>query len=98
MHYDNLVLNVYGDQTSLLNAIKSGQLNAANTADNNTLTEIQAAGYKVNPLQLNWAGLILFDRAGTTNPRSRTSASGRHSTTPSTPRRCCSQSARAMAS
>lgn len=68
VHYDNLVLNVYGDQTSLLNAIKSGQLNAANTADNNTLTEIQAAGYKVNPLQLNWAGLILFDRAGTTNP------------------------------
>lgn len=53
VHYDNLVLNVYGDQTSLLNAIKSGQLNAANTADNNTLTEIQAAGYKVNPLQLN---------------------------------------------
>ncbi|MHC6218996.1 ABC transporter substrate-binding protein [Arthrobacter sp. MMS24-S77] len=68
VHYDNLVLNVYGDQTSLLNAIKSGQLNAANTADNNTLTEIQAAGYKVNPLQLNWAGLILFDRAGTANP------------------------------
>ncbi|GAB2728237.1 ABC transporter substrate-binding protein [Arthrobacter bambusae] len=68
VHYANLVLNVYGDQTSLLNAIKSGQLNAANTADNNTLTEIQAAGYKVNPLQLNWAGLILFDRAGTTNP------------------------------
>lgn len=68
VHYDNLVLNVYGDQTSLLNAIKSGQLNAANTADNNTLSEIEAAGYKVNPLQLNWAGLILFDRAGTTNP------------------------------
>lgn len=66
--YDNLVLNVYGDQTSLLNAIKSGQLNGANTADNNTLTEIEAAGYKVNPLQLNWSGLILFDRAGTTNP------------------------------
>jgi len=68
VHYDNLVLNVYGDQTSLLNAIKSGQLNGANTIDNNTLTEIEAAGYKVNPLQLNWSGLLLFDRAGTTNP------------------------------
>ncbi|WP_231391755.1 ABC transporter substrate-binding protein [Arthrobacter sp. 35W] len=68
VHYDNLVLNVYSDQTSLLNAIKSGTLNGANTADNNTLTEIEAAGYKVNPLQLNYAGLLLFDRAGTTNP------------------------------
>jgi peptide/nickel transport system substrate-binding protein len=67
-HYDNLVLNVYGDPTSLLNAIKSGTLNAANTIDNNTLTEIEAAGYKVNPLQLNWSGLLIFDRAGTTNP------------------------------
>ncbi|MCP8999312.1 ABC transporter substrate-binding protein [Pseudarthrobacter sp. RMG13] len=68
VHYDQLVLNVYLDQTSLLNAIKSGTLNGANTIDNNTLTEIEAAGYKVNPLQLNWSGLLIFDRAGTTNP------------------------------
>jgi peptide/nickel transport system substrate-binding protein len=66
-HYDNLVLNVYGDQTSLLNAIKSGQLNAT-LIDGSVLQEAEAAGYKNNPFEGNWVGLMLFDRAGTTNP------------------------------
>jgi peptide/nickel transport system substrate-binding protein len=68
VHYDKLVLNVYGDATSLLNAVKGGQVNAANTPDNNSLDQMKAAGFTVNPLELNWTGLILFDRAGTTNP------------------------------
>ncbi|MFF2053477.1 ABC transporter substrate-binding protein [Leifsonia sp. NPDC058194] len=68
VHYDKLVLNVYGDATSLLNAVKGGQVNAANTPDNNSLDQMKAAGFTVNPLELNWTGLILFDRGGTTNP------------------------------
>lgn len=68
VHYDKLVLNVYGDATALLNAVKGGQVNAANTADNNSLDAMKAAGYTVNPLELNWTGLLLLDRAGTTNP------------------------------
>jgi peptide/nickel transport system substrate-binding protein len=66
--YDGLVLNVYSDPTSLLNAIKGGQLSASNTADNNALDQMTAAGYKVNAQEFNWTGLILFDRAGVTNP------------------------------
>jgi peptide/nickel transport system substrate-binding protein len=67
-HYDKIVMNVYADGTSLLNAIQGGQLNAANTFDNTTIDQIEAAGYTINPLELNWMGLILFDRNGTLNP------------------------------
>lgn len=68
VHYDNLVLNVYADSTSGLNAIKGGQVNGTNLIDNNNLAEIEAAGYTVNGFELNWTGLILFDRGGTINP------------------------------
>jgi len=68
VHYSNLVLNVYPDTTSLLNAIKGGQVNGANLVNNDDLSEIEGAGYKINAFELNWTGLILFDRAGTMNP------------------------------
>lgn len=68
VHYDKLVLNVYGDATALLNAVKGGQVNAANTPDNNSLDQMEAAGFTVNPLELNWTGLLLLDRDGKTNP------------------------------
>lgn len=68
VHYDTLSLKVYADPTSLLNAIKGGQLNGANTPSNNDLAEMEAAGYTVNAFELNWTGLILFDRAGTIEP------------------------------
>jgi peptide/nickel transport system substrate-binding protein len=68
VHYDALSLKVYADPTSLLNAIKGGQLNGANTPNNNDLGEMEAAGYTVNAFELNWTGLILFDRAGTIEP------------------------------
>lgn len=68
VHYDKLELKVYGDATALLNAVKGHQVDAANTPDNNSLDQMEAAGYKVNPLELNWTGLLLLDRAGTTNP------------------------------
>ncbi|MDN4640163.1 ABC transporter substrate-binding protein [Agreia sp. PsM10] len=68
VHYDNLVLNVYADPTSLLNAIKGGQVNASQTIDDNTLPEIEAAGFTLTALELDWTGLILFDRAGEQTP------------------------------
>lgn len=67
-HYDKLVIKVYSDSTALLNAIKGGQVNAANTLDNSTNDEIEAAGYTLVPFELNWAGMILYDRGGTINP------------------------------
>jgi peptide/nickel transport system substrate-binding protein len=67
-HYDKLVMNVYADGTSMLNAIQGGQVNAANLFDNTTVDQIEGAGWTINPLELNWEGLILLDRTGTLNP------------------------------
>lgn len=67
-HYDKIVMNVYSDGTALLNAIQGGQVNAANTFDNTTLDQIEAAGFTVNPLELNWEGIIIGDRDGTITP------------------------------
>jgi peptide/nickel transport system substrate-binding protein len=64
-HYAKVVMNVYSTPTALLDAIEGGQVNAANTFDNTSLTQIQNAGFTVWPLQLNWAGLLLLDRNGT---------------------------------
>jgi peptide/nickel transport system substrate-binding protein len=63
-HYAKIVMNVYSTPTALLDAIEGGQVNAANTFDNNSLTQIQSAGFTVWPLQLNWVGLLLLDRDG----------------------------------
>jgi peptide/nickel transport system substrate-binding protein len=49
----------------VLDAIEGGQVNAANTFDDTTIPQIQDAGFTVYPLELNWAGLSLFDRSGT---------------------------------
>jgi len=64
-HYSKIVMNVYTTATTVLDAIEGGQVNAANTFDDTTIPQIQDAGFTVYPLQLNWAGLSLFDRDGT---------------------------------
>jgi peptide/nickel transport system substrate-binding protein len=67
-YYDKLVMNYYADNTSLLNAIQGGQLNASTTIDNTVLDQITAAGYTLSPIENNWWGLIIGDRDGTLNP------------------------------
>lgn len=67
-HYAKVVMNYYADNTSLLNAIQGGQVNASTTIDNTTLDQITAAGYTVSPIENNWWGLIIGDRDGTLNP------------------------------
>jgi peptide/nickel transport system substrate-binding protein len=64
-HYSKIVMNVYTSATTVLDAIEGGQVNAANTFDDTTIPQIQNAGFTVYPLELNWAGLSLFDRSGT---------------------------------
>lgn len=63
-HYSKIVMNVYSTPSAILDSIEGGQVNAANTFDNTSLTQIQNAGFTMYPLQLNWAGLLL-DRNGT---------------------------------
>jgi peptide/nickel transport system substrate-binding protein len=67
-HYDNLVINVLGDPTAALNAIKAGEVNAIKLATNDNLAEVEGAGWTVNSNELDFQGLLLLDRAGTMNP------------------------------
>jgi peptide/nickel transport system substrate-binding protein len=60
-HYSKIVMNVYTSATTVLDAIEGGQVNAANTFDDTTIPQIQDAGFTVYPLELNWAGLSLFN-------------------------------------
>ncbi|WAH97452.1 ABC transporter substrate-binding protein [Arthrobacter sp. MMS18-M83] len=68
VHYDSITVKVYNDPTSLLNALRGKQLDAAAVTDNTTIDQIKAAGYTVNSQELNFSGLMLLDRDGKLNP------------------------------
>jgi peptide/nickel transport system substrate-binding protein len=68
VHYDNVVMKVLGDPTAMLNAVKGNQLNGAKLVNNDALDQVTGAGYTLNPFELDWAGMLLLDRAGTLNP------------------------------
>jgi peptide/nickel transport system substrate-binding protein len=67
-HYDNLVINVYGDPTAAVNAVKAGEVNGMKLANNDALAEVEGAGFDLTPFELDWTGFILFDRGGTMAP------------------------------
>lgn len=67
-HYDDLVINVLTDPTASINAIKAGEANGVKLANNDALTEVEASGWTINANELDFQGLLLFDRAGTMSP------------------------------
>lgn len=66
--YDNLTINVMEDTTAIVNAIKAGEANGAKIADNNTIAEVEGAGWTIESNELDFQGLLLLDRAGTMAP------------------------------
>ncbi|MCU1442527.1 MAG: peptide transporter substrate-binding protein [Cryobacterium sp.] len=66
-HYDTLKINVLGDATAALNAIKAGEVNGIKLQNNDNLAEVEGAGWTVNANELDFQGLLLLDRAGTTS-------------------------------
>lgn len=66
--YENLTINVMEDTTAILNAIKAGEANGAKIADNNTISEVEGAGWTIESNELDFQGLLLLDRAGTMAP------------------------------
>ncbi|HEY0188388.1 MAG TPA: ABC transporter substrate-binding protein [Cellulomonas sp.] len=66
--YDTLTINYYESSTALLNAIQGKQVDVATFSDVTSLSQVESAGYTVNTSQLDWTGLILFDRDGTVDP------------------------------
>ncbi|WP_437773321.1 ABC transporter substrate-binding protein [Arthrobacter sp. KNU40] len=68
VHYDNLVIKVIGDPTAMVNAIKGGQVNAADMLNLDGLAAVKASGFTQYPNELDFAGLALIDRGGKLNP------------------------------
>lgn len=66
--YDNLTINVIEDPTATLNALKAGEANGAKIVNNDTIPEIEASGWTIEANELDFQGMLLFDRAGTMAP------------------------------
>ncbi|MEV4686258.1 ABC transporter substrate-binding protein [Microbacterium sp. LWH3-1.2] len=66
--YDNLTINVIEDPTATLNAMKAGEANGAKIVNNDTIPEIEATGWTIESNELDFHGLLLFDRNGTMAP------------------------------
>lgn len=64
-HYETLVINVLGDPTAGLNAIKAGEVNGIKLANNDNLAEVESTGWTINANELDFQGILLLDRAGT---------------------------------
>jgi peptide/nickel transport system substrate-binding protein len=67
-HYDGVTINVLSDPTAAVNAIKAGEANGVKLVNNDALAEIEGAGWTINANELDFQGLLLLDRAGTTAP------------------------------
>jgi peptide/nickel transport system substrate-binding protein len=67
-HFETLVMKVYNDAQTTLDAIRAGQVDFAGVLDASASDQIEAAGYTLQSNELDWAGLILFDRQGQLNP------------------------------
>lgn len=68
VHYDEVVVSFYGDATSLMNAVKGGQIDASASQTPTQIAEAQAAGFTAQQAESDWTGFLLVDRAGAVNP------------------------------
>jgi peptide/nickel transport system substrate-binding protein len=62
--YDALVINVYEDQTAMVNALRSGAVMAGNIADPASAKTLKAAGLKSSTSYLDAKGIYFSDRSG----------------------------------
>jgi peptide/nickel transport system substrate-binding protein len=62
--YDNLVINIYEDQTAMVNALKSGAVQAGNVADPASANTLKKAGLKSSASYLDAKGIYFSDRSG----------------------------------
>ena len=67
-HYDELVINVLDSLTTQVNAIQGEQVDGVPLADPSANEQVEASGFEVTSHELDWEGLLLFDRQGQVNP------------------------------
>ena len=66
--YDKVEFQILTDETARLNALKSGQIDAAILARAASATDAESAGLLHQPYSTNWEGIFFFDRNGTMTP------------------------------
>ena len=66
--FDKVEFQVLTDETARLNALKSGQVDAAVLNRAATAVEAEAAGLQHKPYATNWEGIFFFDRDGKKMP------------------------------
>ena len=67
--YDKVEFQLLTDETARLNALKSGQVDAAVLNRAASATEAEAAGLQHKPFEINWEGIFFFDRDGKKLPQ-----------------------------
>lgn len=67
--YDKIVYNYYADETAQLNAVKSGQIDAAYLGQKSNVAEAEASDLSVLTTRYDWQGIMMFDRAGEIVPQ-----------------------------
>lgn len=68
VHYDEVVISYYGDATSLMNAVKGGQVDASASQTPTQIAEAEGAGFTSLEAEISWTGFLLVDRTGAVNP------------------------------
>lgn len=68
--FNEVEFRVFEDESALLNALRSGQIDAGNLTNPDSVQNATAAGYTIlkPEAHISWFGLILFDRDGTMVP------------------------------
>ena len=66
-HYRKLIINVYDQEPTIVNAIATGEINGAQLPGSGSIRQIEAAGFKLYPQEISFNGLLILDRDGVTN-------------------------------
>lgn len=66
-HYRKLVINVYDQEPTIVNAISTGEVNGAQLLGAGSIRQIEAAGFTLYPQEISFNGLLILDRDGVTN-------------------------------
>lgn len=64
--FDEVTFQIYTDETGLLNALKSGQVDAGNLSSQDNIQNAKASDIDIlnADIHISWAGLAIYDRAG----------------------------------
>ncbi len=67
--FDGVTMTVFDNETAIVNGLKTGQIDTAVVQDANQQATLEgAAGLTTTPINFDYQGILLFDRAGVVTP------------------------------